>query len=628
MLVKLNFIISLILLCFFSNIAMSKTKINKIATQDCSLDNKNPCIKINSGFINSSKLSENSIRKTVITRNDILESGAVDIVDVLKNLPNIHISQSGSKGQQTSLFMRGSGSNHTLVLINGVAINDQSTTQGLHDFGVDFIQTIQQIEIYEGPNTTNFGANAIGGAINIITTIDYQDSLSFSSFNKDNYDFSLNKTFTTENSTSLNLKLGGVKSKTASAKFDGKEDDEMKNLSANFNLKKWINNKTKIKHSTYLRQTITEYDSSATNEEVYEGDNKMLSSQLELTNKNEENENRFLIYYNNYDREYNEQGIIDYYDSKAMGLKYDNSISILNNLSFGFGSEYRYDWGDFQNNGSYSASTKGHYDNLSIYSNLGWNIFDNTNLSIFYRNDENKIVESNESYKLNLEQKINKFKIGLTRMTGFRNPTLYELFGTDNYGYSGNKFLKSEKSNTNQIYGEFYFNKNLTFNITGFKTGIFDHIEYSNNKYINNASNVDLNQSGINNEIKFFNKNNKITFFSSFLSSKKTNGSDQLRRPEKTYGLNFDKNFENNFFGKFKLNFNYKHYGKHFDTHSENFSTIEMDSTDIVNFSLRKNLGSLQLYLNSTNLLDEIYQRPHGYSQDGRLFKIGLKTTF
>ena len=45
--------------------------------------------------------------------------------------------------------MRGTGSNHTLVLINGVAINDQSTTQGLHDFGVDFIQTIQKIEIYE-----------------------------------------------------------------------------------------------------------------------------------------------------------------------------------------------------------------------------------------------------------------------------------------------------------------------------------------------------------------------------------------------------------------------------------------------------------------------------------------------
>ena len=46
---------------------------------------------------------------------------------------------------------------------DGIAINDQSTTQGLHDFGVDFIQTIQQIEVYQGPGAANFGSNAIGG---------------------------------------------------------------------------------------------------------------------------------------------------------------------------------------------------------------------------------------------------------------------------------------------------------------------------------------------------------------------------------------------------------------------------------------------------------------------------------
>ena len=55
------------------------------------------------------------------------------------------------------MFMRGTGSNHTLVMINGIAINDQSTTQGLHDFGVDFIQTIQQIEVYKGANGAHFG---------------------------------------------------------------------------------------------------------------------------------------------------------------------------------------------------------------------------------------------------------------------------------------------------------------------------------------------------------------------------------------------------------------------------------------------------------------------------------------
>ena len=95
---------------------------------------------------------------------------AVDLIDVLKSIPDINVTQSGPRGQQTSLFMRGTGSNHVLVMINGIPINDQSTTQGLHDFGVDFIQAVQQIEIYPGSSASNFGTNSIGGAINIILT--------------------------------------------------------------------------------------------------------------------------------------------------------------------------------------------------------------------------------------------------------------------------------------------------------------------------------------------------------------------------------------------------------------------------------------------------------------------------
>ena len=83
---------------------------------------------------------------------------------------DIKCDTTGPKGQQASMFMRGTGSNHTLVMINGIPINDQSTTQGLHDFGVDFIQTIQQVEVYPGSSATHFGTNAVGGAINIILT--------------------------------------------------------------------------------------------------------------------------------------------------------------------------------------------------------------------------------------------------------------------------------------------------------------------------------------------------------------------------------------------------------------------------------------------------------------------------
>ena len=56
-----------------------------------------------------------------------------------------------------------------------------------------------------------------------------------------------------------------------------------------------------------------------------------------------------------------------------------------------------------------------------------------------------------------------------------------------------------------------------------------------------------------------------------------------------------------------------------------NFKTIKMDSTDIIDLILNKKFGNFDFYLNISNLFDETYQRPHGYNQEKRFFKIGVK---
>ena len=143
----------------------------------CEWQNKKaePCLIV-SKTPNSSNLTENNITKISITKEDIINSGALDVNDILKTINGLDVFQSGTKGQTTSIFTRGSESNHTLVLLNGIAINDQSVTDGLHDFGQDFISTIQQIDIYKGSNGAHFGPSAIAGAINFITDIDYVNS--------------------------------------------------------------------------------------------------------------------------------------------------------------------------------------------------------------------------------------------------------------------------------------------------------------------------------------------------------------------------------------------------------------------------------------------------------------------
>ena len=600
------------------------------ADQDinCNWENKNktPCITINKSISNTSKFTSQSIKKKIITREEIDKTGAIDIIDILSSIPSINITQSGPKGQQASLFMRGTGSNHVLVMINGVAINDQSTTQGLHDFGVDFVQTIQQVEVYDGPGAANFGPNSIGGAINIITTGDLKDFIKFSTKDEKNYDFTLNKNFISDNSDLYNFKFGVVENKTKSARFGGNEIDGVKNISGNLNYEKWINN-FRLSNSTYLRETVAEYDGSVTNENNFVGNNTMFTTQFNLNHNKKNSQNELTLYHNFYDRQYHEQGTNDYYESNATGIKY-NFTKFFDNMSYGYGSDYRYDSGEFINNGSYTASTKGNYDNLSVYANLGFNILDKNLLSIFIRNDENKETGSNQSKKINLEREFELFNIGIGRNEGFRNPTIYELYGTDNYGYAGNKNLKEEKSISNEIYLKSNFSNKVSISIKGFNSKINDQIEYKSNKYVNNSESLSLKQSGINSEISITANSYQINIFSSFLSSDKVSGSPQLRRPEKTYGLNLQKNFYNNLFGKFNMNLKYNHYGKHFDTHSSSFSTVEMDSTDLIDVSLNKKIGIYNLSLNTFNLFDEKYQRPHGYSQNDRLFNLTLKTHF
>ena len=94
---------------------------------------------------NTSSFSEASVNKIIIDREKIEKSDAVDVVDILNYIDGIDLKQNGQRGQLTSLFMRGTNSNHTLVLLNGIPINDQTSTQGLHDFGQDFIQTIHRL---------------------------------------------------------------------------------------------------------------------------------------------------------------------------------------------------------------------------------------------------------------------------------------------------------------------------------------------------------------------------------------------------------------------------------------------------------------------------------------------------
>ena len=104
---------------------------------------------------------------TVITRADIERLQPISLPDLLRGQAGITVAQSGGIGQQTSLFMRGTNSTHTLVLIDGIRIG--SITAGLAAFEQIPPDQIERIEIVRGPRSSLYGADAIGGVIQIFT---------------------------------------------------------------------------------------------------------------------------------------------------------------------------------------------------------------------------------------------------------------------------------------------------------------------------------------------------------------------------------------------------------------------------------------------------------------------------
>lgn len=105
---------------------------------------------------------------SVLTRRDIDAHQAVTLTGLLREVPGIAISQSGSLGAQTQLRMRGGEANHVLVLIDGVEANDPAIGD---EFQFEHLLTddIEKVEIVRGPQSALWGSDAVSGVINIIT---------------------------------------------------------------------------------------------------------------------------------------------------------------------------------------------------------------------------------------------------------------------------------------------------------------------------------------------------------------------------------------------------------------------------------------------------------------------------
>lgn len=113
------------------------------------------------------KLSDLPTNVSVITKEDIARTDARNLGEAIRNSVDIDVSKKGTIGSETSVSLRGSSSQQVLVMIDGRSVNSLSLgTANLTEIPID---NIEKIEIVRGPVSALYGANALGGVVNVIT---------------------------------------------------------------------------------------------------------------------------------------------------------------------------------------------------------------------------------------------------------------------------------------------------------------------------------------------------------------------------------------------------------------------------------------------------------------------------
>ncbi|WP_395443492.1 TonB-dependent receptor plug domain-containing protein [Caulobacter sp. UC70_42] len=106
---------------------------------------------------------------TVLTQAAIEASQAISVTELLAQTPGVSFTRNGGPGATTGLNIRGAETQHTVVLIDGVKLNDPSSTQGGFNSGNLLVGDIARIEVLRGAQSTLWGSQAIGGVVNIVT---------------------------------------------------------------------------------------------------------------------------------------------------------------------------------------------------------------------------------------------------------------------------------------------------------------------------------------------------------------------------------------------------------------------------------------------------------------------------
>ena len=590
--------------------------------------------ELDTNSLNSSEIENITIRSTripagakdigsslyIISEDQIKARGFKDAIDAISSAPGVTSKQNGSFGGVGTIRIRGASSSQTLVLVDGVPVNDSSSPAGGYNFEYLNTSNIQSIEVLKGSQSTLWGSDAIGGVINIYTK--QPESTSFGA-SAEIGSFGLKRGSADINFAGSNSRFRVSTSKTSvdgiskADESDGNSEDdgfesESYSMSVSIDLDSLI-----LKGSLSYMESQVEYDSYGFATGVQDGDERSntdefigsISAFFDLFD--DKLQNSIFISQSDINRDYYSNGSFSFgAEGKRELIRYQGNIEVneFNKIAFGLESEEsKVDVDESTIDGSFLLYEFRPNSKIIISTGI--------------RNDDHEGFGSKTTRRISGTFKpSDNLIIRSSWGEGFKVPTIFQSTYFCCGATSANSSIRPETSTSYDFGFELFFNEmNSNFSITYFDQDINDQINFSFG--VGGYENIDkVNSEGFEIALDYqISKLMSLYLNYSYIDSVDGNGSSlfYVAKDSGEAGLIYEPN--NSFSGSIIARYN----GSESSSYGKIDSWIRFD----VNGSYKLS-GTNELYFRIENLLDEEYQQIFGYGTPERSGFIGLRSKF
>lgn len=422
---------------------------------------------------------------TVIDAKTIDTRQATDVVDLLATTPGVRFSRNGSTGGVTGVSLRGAETTQTLVLIDGVKVNDPSGIGDGYDFGHLLTANIRRIEVLRGSNSVVHGSQAIGGVVNVMTGAPVAG---FAANASAEYGYSDTSSVKGDVSGTAGLASGGVgvayfRTDGISSALGGTERDGYKNLSANGRLKLTFSDAISLDLRGYYIDADLDYDSffgaPADSSDVSKVKQYVGYVGLNVALFDGALANRAAVTWLRNDRDYFfVRGTApDYgYSGTTLRFEYQGVLAPVEQAKLIFG--YTHERPDYDYFG-FGSTSSARADIDSVHALAVVTPLSGLSVTAGVRHDEHSLFGGATTFGANANYTPNAgaTNFRLSYGEGFKAPSLYQLYDT----WSGNPALRPERSQSYDIgVDQVLADGRAMLSLTAFHRDTTDQINYDN----------------------------------------------------------------------------------------------------------------------------------------------------